>query len=167
VFYFYTMYRAQANAADPNFFELQRPTLCQWIQQDPPDSAELRKTWRIAPYQDGKPNPFVVDCTLAARCWCPGENPVCLSKVETPEDYAPLHVKIWPNPVADQLLVETESATPARLRLLQLTGQTILQQDLSGGRATLSLRHLPRGLYLLEMAAEGRRAITQKILVSE
>ena len=67
VFYFYTIYRGQANAADPNFFVQQRATLCQWQAQDPADAQELTKTWRIAHYQEGKPNPYVLDCTLAFR----------------------------------------------------------------------------------------------------
>ena len=102
VFYFYTMYRAQANAADPNYFELQRPTLCQWNVQDPADQAELTKTWRIAPYQDGKPNPFVLDCTLASRTWCPGTPPVCLSGTSAPEAANLLKMSVMPNPVVGQ-----------------------------------------------------------------
>lgn len=98
VFYFYTMYRAQANAADPNYFELQRPTLCQWNAQDPADDAELIKTWRIAPYQEGKPNPFVLDCTLANRSWCPETAPVCLLGTSTPARVQPLEMRISPNP---------------------------------------------------------------------
>lgn len=99
VFYFYTMYRAQADAADPDFFELQRPTLCQWAAQDPPDSAELVKTWRIAAYQEGKPNPYIVDCTLAHRCWCPDVPAGCL--VPAFEPAAPsLAPGLSPNPAS-------------------------------------------------------------------
>ncbi|MCW5921398.1 MAG: endonuclease [Saprospiraceae bacterium] len=102
VFYFYTVYRGQANAADPNFFESQRLTLCQWNEQDPPDSAELVKTWRIATYQDGKPNPFVLDCTLAHRCWCPDVPTTCtmLSIEERPADL--LVPRLSPNPFNGQ-----------------------------------------------------------------
>ncbi|MCB0562372.1 MAG: endonuclease, partial [Phaeodactylibacter sp.] len=37
MFYFYTIYRSQANAEDPNFFESQRETLCEWHIADPVD----------------------------------------------------------------------------------------------------------------------------------
>ncbi len=70
VLYFYTMYQTEADAADPAFFEMQRATLCAWQNLDPVDSLEWERTWKIASYQDGKPNPFVLDCTLAARTWC-------------------------------------------------------------------------------------------------
>ena len=98
IFYFYTMYRAQANAADPVFFQSQRNTLCQWQKQDPADSAELIKTWRIAPYQEGKPNPYVLDCTLAYRCWCP-EVPTTCADVSAPSPAIKLgDLKLSPNP---------------------------------------------------------------------
>ncbi|MBI5915281.1 MAG: endonuclease [Bacteroidetes bacterium] len=70
MFYFYTMYKAQADLANSTFFESQRPTLCAWHFLDPVDGAEWDRTWRIAPYQSGKPNPFVLDCTLPERCYC-------------------------------------------------------------------------------------------------
>lgn len=70
LFYFYTMYRDEALAADPNFFEAQRATLCQWNRADPVDRRELQRTREIARYQDGKVNPFIVDPTLAERCYC-------------------------------------------------------------------------------------------------
>jgi len=38
VFYFYTMYKDQADSADPNFFQRQMETLCAWHFSDPVDS---------------------------------------------------------------------------------------------------------------------------------
>lgn len=100
VFYMYTMYQTQFNLADPAFFELQRPTLCRWQQQDPADAAEGRKTWRIAAYQEGKPNPFVLDCSLAHRCWCPETPPVgcTVGTREAGGDPPTLALRAWPNP---------------------------------------------------------------------
>ncbi|MEM0516868.1 endonuclease [Aequorivita flava] len=69
VFYFYTMYREEANLADASFFELQRETLLIWHKQDPVDALELERTHSIASYQSGKPNPFVLDATLAERLY--------------------------------------------------------------------------------------------------
>jgi hypothetical protein len=126
VFYFYTMYRAQANAADPNYFELQRHTLCQWNEQDPATNAELVKTWRIAHYQDNKPNPFVIDCTLAHRCWCPEVPLAC-----TTDTYAPvqslLSLRVSPNPAQGPVKVETTLpfAGTVRIRLRSLLGQEL------------------------------------------
>lgn len=99
IFYFYTMYRNQANAADPNFFELQRATLCQWDRQDPADAAELTKTWRIAAYQENKPNPYIVDCTLANRTWCPTVPASCSVGTNDVATQQSLKLQVLPNPV--------------------------------------------------------------------
>ena len=71
VFYFYTMYKDDADAADPLFFQTQRQTLCAWHLEDPVDDAEQQRSLAVAQYQDGKENPFVLDCTAALRAWCP------------------------------------------------------------------------------------------------
>lgn len=126
IFYFYTVYRSQANAADPNYFESQRLTLCQWQKQDPADSAELIKTWRIAPYQDGKPNPFVLDCTLAHRCWCPETPTTCVAvSTQTPviQITAP---QLSPNPVSGgstALVMQLPFDGELSLTLRSMTGQ--------------------------------------------
>lgn len=161
VFYFYTMYQAQANLADPNYFELQRPTLCQWANQDPADSSELIKTWRIAPYQDGKPNPFVIDCSLASRCWCPGQTPNCLVATQTPLAPQDSKLRAWPNPANEVLLVEYETDGPTNFRLMDLLGRTLLYQESANGTASFQLKNLPQGLYVLEASGRGITAPQQ------
>ncbi len=69
VMYFYTMYKAQADAEDPDFFWDMLPDLCNWHFEDPVDSAEYTRTWLIAQWQQ-HPNPFVLDCSLATRTYC-------------------------------------------------------------------------------------------------
>ncbi|NET14673.1 MAG: endonuclease I [Okeania sp. SIO1H6] len=73
MFYFYTVYRKQANAKDSNFFPQQKEILCQWNVADPVDDAEIIRSHLIAKYQ-GNENPFVTDSTLAARIYCDGNN---------------------------------------------------------------------------------------------
>jgi hypothetical protein len=126
IFYFYTMYRAQANAADPNFFESQRLTLCQWQALDPADSAELVKTWRIASYQGGKPNPFVLDCTLAHRCWCPEVASNCSVQVQEPEAGS-LMLRLAPNPFAGSGRLDMTAPFSGHLevRLRSMLGQEL------------------------------------------
>ncbi len=127
VFYFYTMYRAQANAADPNFFESQRLTLCQWQQQDPADSAELIKTWRIAPYQEGKPNPYILDCTLAHRCWCPEVPATCVEVVVKAPVILLSDLRLNPNPFngAGQLEMTLPFDGCMEITLRSMTGQEL------------------------------------------
>lgn len=71
MFYMYTMYRAQADSADKMFFAKQKDTLLQWHVQDPPDAIEIERTNRIAAFESGKPNPFVLDPTLVRRAYFP------------------------------------------------------------------------------------------------
>ncbi|MFN0174578.1 MAG: endonuclease [Saprospiraceae bacterium] len=164
IFYFNTMYRAQANLADPNFFELQRLTLCQWTNQDPADSSELRKTWRIAPYQAGKPNPFVIDCTLASRCWCPGVTPNCLVGTDAPVAPYGGALRVWPNPVNEMLFIESETDAPATFQLIDFTGQTLMLFESVNGEGFFQLKDLPRGVYLVEVRGKNLRQC-QKVVV--
>ncbi|MBG1241663.1 endonuclease [Nostoc sp. NZL] len=69
MFYFYTIYRNQAERVDRNYFQNQRQTLCKWNQQDPPDITEIERSNAIAKFQ-GNDNPFVLDATLAERAYC-------------------------------------------------------------------------------------------------
>ena len=164
VFYFYTMYRAQANLADPNYFETQRATLCQWAQQDPADSSELRKTWGIAHYQEGKPNPFIIDCTLASRCWCPGVTPNCLVGTDAPPAPFGGALRVWPNPVSELLFVQFMPENQATFRLFDLLGRTLMQQESANGEGFFSLKNVKPGVYLLEARGKNYRQI-QKIVV--
>ncbi len=69
MFYFYTIYRSSANANDPDFFPLQKDTLCNWNTADPVDSQELERSHLVASFQ-GNENPFVIDSTLVDRAYC-------------------------------------------------------------------------------------------------
>ena len=66
MFYFYTMYRDQADA---DFFESQKETLRSWNLQDAPDSREEQRNSDVAAYQSGKENPFILDTTLVRRAF--------------------------------------------------------------------------------------------------
>lgn len=69
-FYFYAMYQSVAN---DNFFDVQKDVILDWSYLDPVDQVEYDRTWAIASYQDDKPNPFVLDSTLARRIWFTGD----------------------------------------------------------------------------------------------
>ncbi len=69
MFYFYTMYKNQADAADPNFFNIQKEILRKWNMMDPVDEDEITRTNYIARFQEGKANPFVLDTTLIGRAY--------------------------------------------------------------------------------------------------
>jgi len=64
MFYFYTIYN---DVADTNFWNVQKDVLLTWHYDDPVDHREYGRTSYIASFQDGIPNPFVLDSTLARR----------------------------------------------------------------------------------------------------
>jgi hypothetical protein len=97
--YFYTMYKAQADLENPTFFESQRLTLCEWHYQDPVDEKEWQRTWKIARYQDAKPNPFVLDCSLASRTFCAELKKTCLTTAEAVSlESDDFEINVFPNP---------------------------------------------------------------------
>jgi len=71
MFYFYAIY---TDVADDDFWEVQKETLMDWHYYDEADDIETERTWNIAEHQDGIPNPFVLDSTLARRIWYPQSN---------------------------------------------------------------------------------------------
>jgi len=91
MFYFATIYRDQA---DTSWFENQLKDLCKWHSLDPVDDAEWDRNQRIADHQSGKANPFILDCTLAYRCFCPDEPP-CIPQTSI-KDVTPRSCNILP-----------------------------------------------------------------------
>ncbi len=164
IFYFYTVYRGQANAADPNFFALQRATLCQWDAQDPVDAAELSKTWGIAAYQEGKPNPYVIDCTLASRSWCPELMPDC--QVSTMAPIQPsLGLRVAPQPFSERVTIfmELPFSGDLNVRVLSLQGHEVLalgKASVVEGQFSMQLEgaifpNWGTGIYFLEINLTG------------
>jgi len=164
--YFYTIYRAQANANAPNFFNDQRETLCQWHSDDPVDEREWERTFAIAPHQDGKANPFVMDCTLAARLYCPellNEN--CITVATQQLTLLPLEASVFPNPARElsTLSVVCPTSGDLQLRYFDSLGRMVQQETMSVAAGTNELQlQLPQAGYwhceiLLHTATESYR----------
>jgi hypothetical protein len=124
VFYFYTMYREDADAADPDFFPVQREELCQWHLDDPVDELELQRSAAVAFYQDGKENPYVLDCTAALRAWCPGLTG-CVTAQENPEPLYPFSVSAFATQGEIIVTIETEISGRVDLTVFDATGRIL------------------------------------------
>lgn len=103
IFYFFTMYELQA---DRSFFESMRSTLCDWHLKDPTDSLEWKRTYLIANYQDQKPNPFVLDCSLAKRTYC-NQSANC-SKISGTDAPIQLEIIVSPNPFNSFITIHSD-----------------------------------------------------------
>ena len=132
IFYFYTMYKNEADAADPSFFAQQLPSLCQWHLDDPVDQLEWERTFKIAPYQDGRVNPFVLDCTLPQRTYCP-HLPMsnCYTTLPNLADLGAALYPAYPNPAQTQLIIsyELEYPTSTSLVIVNSLGQVVWKQQ--------------------------------------
>jgi len=123
VFYFYTIYR---EVADAGFFSDQRTTLCNWHYQDPVDSLEWERNKIIAEVQDDKRNPFILDCTVASRAYCPDIEEKCdlTSIAEIDARYG--NTKVLPNPSYGSFYLELGTYRGAyKYELINNTGRTI------------------------------------------
>jgi len=130
-FYFYTMYQSQADAADPDYFELQRETLCEWHNLDPVDSLEWVRTFKIAEFQDDKPNPFVLDCRLA-RLYCGDIGAAC--RTVSTEDASSYDTQLFPNPAqpSQRLHIEVDDTILA-VDFIDMYGQKVPAQRTAQG----------------------------------
>jgi endonuclease I len=159
LFYIKTIYRDQTNQADPNFFDNQKDTLCKWHFYDPVDSIEWARTWKIAKYQDGKPNPFVLDCSLAYRTYCDFISAQCI-KVNTEEIYdaGSVNAYIYPNPVFDEVNLKffNTEFSEVNISVFDLMGRQLTSYELStSGRyeekITIPVQFLTNGIYLMKV----------------
>lgn len=148
MFYFYTMYQPQADAADPDFFDDQLSTLCAWHEQDPVDEEEYNRTFKIAEVQDGKPNPFILDCSLVSRAYCQTEDLECpvIPTVSTSNLPASIPYKFFPNPIDNTMYVEAMGLS--QLLILDVQGRLLIREDFDT-RTTVNTSSLVPGTYIL------------------
>lgn len=154
--YFYTIYRDEANDEGPGFFESQQETLCRWHDEDPVDETEWSRTFQIAEYQDDKANPFVMDCTLAARLYCPELLDDNCAIVPTRNLTAlPLVASVYPNPNrgGSQLSVDCPAAGELQLRYFDNLGRLVQTEnmDVAAGTNELQLQLPQAGFWQCEL----------------
>ena len=145
VFYFYTMYREEADNASSSFFGIQQETLCDWHFLDPVDEDEWNRSKKIAVYQDGKENPFVLDCSLAARMYCPEIDNAC-AIVDTEELLIP-SPKVFPNPSNNEYKIDW--LDNYNILLSDAQGHILLIQE-AQGNTTIAVPSL-QGVYYLHL----------------
>jgi endonuclease I len=174
MFYYYTMYKLNADAADPNFFNNQKAKLCQWHLDDPVDSLEWLRTTRISIYQSLKKNPFVMDCTLPQRCGYCSQTctpPNALSNIES------MGLQLFdafPNPSSDKTTISFEVSRTQKIRLTIYNnlGQEIeilCNREFEKGLYEFNFNTVnhPAGLYYLQLSTEknGKSASRAKNLI--
>ena len=159
--YFYTMYKNEADSADSNFFDSQRVTLCNWHQVDPVDSLEWNRTFLIADYQDGMPNPFVLDSTLAIRAYCRLSTTKSITSNIT-------EFNVYPNPADGELTINLtlKSSSNVRLTISDVAGKAIqtIEKRMTEGNHIIPFFLNSTGILIfrIETAAE---VLSKKVII--
>ena len=166
MFYFYTMYHSQASS---NFFQIQKEVLRSWNNLDPVDAAELLRTTTIATYQEGKPNPFVLDTTLIGRAYF-GVTGIKPADEETEVQTFYLR-PAYPNPFNSQCVVPVVLPRTGSLEMqvVDVNGRQVLERSFSNlppgeNRITLEGGGWPSGFYFLHFTS-GKQQQTQRVLL--
>ncbi len=180
MFYFYTMYKSQADSADPNYFETQRATLCQWHEADPVDQLEWTRNNKIAVHQGGKKNPFILDCTLAERSYCMSMAFTCATaSVENTEKNSPITLsQNSPNPFnyTTKINYTLDQSFDVRLSIFNILGEEIkvvLNERKTQGNYEIeldatALSHLPNGVAYYRLQAtknDQRYDLVKKMII--
>jgi len=149
-FYFYTMYKDQADQAAPNFFGIQQETMCQWHFEDKVDEKEWTRNEKIAPYQDGKKNPFILDCRLA-RLYCDDMQATCTA-VST-KDIEVASISLRPNPVHGLMFLDIASTNAERYTIISSEGSVVSRGWLENDKnsATIPTESLKGGFYIVRV----------------
>ncbi len=168
MFYFYTMYKTDADNADPDFFEEQQATLCTWHYADPADENEMIRTQLISTYQDGKVNPFVLDCTLAERTYCLNGGECATVPVTQPELPDIIDIRLIQRGCSISLEVEINSPLKITNSIINSGGQLLYTSDtlLTEGRNNIDFDacDLPQGIYFLNSILRNGNGTTVKTL---
>lgn len=166
IMYFYTMYKNEADNADPQFFNDQIETLCQWHYNDPVDEAESIRTYKIASHQSNRPNPFVLDCSLAARSYCDAISDLCSKTVSVIDPEANLGVRIYPNPSDNKLNIDLDRRTKElKIEIFNTSGHKLISQAFKDVK-NISIKHnLMSSFYICNIITDAGM-ITRSIIVN-
>jgi hypothetical protein len=164
VFYIHTIYREEVMAADQTFFSKQKDVLCQWHYTDPVDKKEWDRGEKIAKYQSNKNNPFVLDCSLAARLYCPTISAACNQIVSIPNDPVLASTTNWYQ--LDSRHLTTNQEWQGEIFLLDIQGRLMQKKEIYNGELLIPLdEKINTGLYFI-VQVEVNKTSVQKIFIS-
>lgn len=73
-------------------------------------------------------------------------------------------LQVWPNPASDHVFIELPNAHGV-LRMMDIQGKEIIQHAVSTNHTTISVHHLPHGLYMLVWEIDGEVQGIEKVVV--
>lgn len=175
IFYFYTMYKSQADQEDPTYFQAQMDALCEWHYLDPVDETEWARNQKIAQYQGGKLNPFVLDCSLVSRAYCNNIDQACEAVILSSSDDMVQDVDgfdLFPNPSAATFFIKSKKDIigASEVIVLDMLGHQRKIISFDGNIAANSVveidTNLARGIYIVLWKSKGNRQVyIEKLII--
>ena len=165
VFYFFTMYNAEAMAADPDYFSSMQEDLCRWHVMDKADEDEIRLTELISIVQSDKVNPFVLDCSLALRTYCSDMNLQCdENTVPTIELSDDKEFSIYPNPSNGPISIKSNSKID-RIFIYNSSGQKVYESQKDDAEMYNISLELPFGLYSVMLIDQSGQLNISRLII--
>lgn len=127
-----------------------------WNLQDPPDDFEKNRNDVIYyQYQENR-NPFIDHPDYANAIW---GDPEAISSSPS------LSIACYPNPVVNELIIESAYSETLLYSLYFTDGRLVDQARLSGNHSVINMTSLNSGLYLLILTDANRKPIQQYKLI--
>lgn len=170
VFYFYAIYQDEADAADPNFFDIQKDQLLAWHYADPVDADELQRSHQIA-FRQGNDNPFVLDSSLVRRAFFmadasyPDGDEGCYGFVSSNRDILAVGINVYYAP-SGLLIINNEQSLSGEVYIHNSVGQLIHKEPLIKQlqRQKINLNRLSDGVYIVTINTDQGRYWSSKFI---
>lgn len=167
LFYVRAVWGGSTNAAFP-FDATDQRTLYTWHHLDPITAANQARSSRVAAFQSGRENPFVLDSTLIRRAFFPN---LLVEAPAPPEAAAPALTLAGTHPFTDEarLWLTLPEAADVRAEAFDAVGRRV-SVVAAGPRAagvhalTLDGRALTPGVYVLRVTVGSDRMLTQRLV---
>lgn len=127
--------------------------LLQWHDLDPVSQKEIDRNNKVYQIQHNR-NPFVDHPEYVHIIWGPG---LATTDVEVENG-----LTIYPNPVKDRLQIKSDESIE-NVELFSVEGKKLNSYKIQKGETTISVKSLPKGIYLLKSTIKGKIQ-TQKFI---
>ena len=154
LFYFYTIYQKEAIKKNPHYFTSMLSDLCRWQRIDPVDSTEYKKTMTIGRIQSNI-NPFIIDPSLAERCYC--------STITDIPDKT-VSVTIYPNPSKGLFYINIKNYTgPVILKVSEFNSSATKSHYIM--YSGLMSWRLNKGIWNIEIILSDNKSFNTTVLI--
>lgn len=133
--------------------------LLKWHRQDPVSQKEIDRNNAVFSIQ-GNRNPYIDHPEYADLIWGNEDGITCDMVTDVEDVIQPIKIDLSPNPVFNELVINGTNIDG--IRIFDMSGRQVLEQEY---RSVISLQHLEKGLYIIQLLFnEHGYALNQKIV---